>query len=138
MNTPTLQAELAHAAPAFSLDHLESDDLAAAQHRLSEQLGKLIEELSATLERDHAAGDANPGMDGTAPNDLPTGVASLQSAARWREGQARQRRLLAQDMVFSALRNLDNADWHAHATDHPEAAGDGAFLQAMLAWTAPD
>jgi hypothetical protein len=135
MNTPIPNHEVATQAPAWPIDHIDTDDLAASQLELSEQLTALINELALSLERDNIA--RNP-ADADGSELLPDGVASLQSAARWREGQAKQRRQLAQDMVFSALRNLDNPDWRTDAADPTQAAGSGALLQALLSWPAPD
>ncbi|MES2743167.1 MAG: hypothetical protein V4754_19760 [Pseudomonadota bacterium] len=138
MNTHTPDLDPAADAPPFPLDRFDAEDLAESQQALTEQLTRLIDELAASLELDHdMRADAPAGSEDLAGPGLPHGVASLQSASRWREAQARQRKRLAQDMVFSALRNLDNPDWHVVAADRPEAAGGAAFLQALLAWTAP-
>lgn len=107
--------------------------LALTQCRLSDQLVLLIDQVALSLAEDESK----------AVHESPaaTGVAAMMSEARQREQRARNRRLLAEDLVFCAMRNLDNPDWHAGKADSATVLpthGDGKFLLDLLSWTPPD
>lgn len=116
-----------------------SHRLAAAQEHFASRIAALIDEVMLSLEL------PDQSQDGEMPGDLPmpanTGgitpaaLSSMMGSARRRASHAMERRQLAEDMVFSALRNLDQPGWNTDAAH--DAGGEGAFLQALLQWQRP-
>jgi len=132
MNTPATDNVAADPEP--SLEAHGDYSLSMAQMRLVEQLTLLIDDAERSLAREDQEtrdDDAGTGQAQAVTDLVPGGLPLLISAARRREARAKERRRLAEDMVFSALRNLDNPAWVGEdVAEH----GDGAFLRALLQW----
>lgn len=144
MSIPAATDPVVPPAQQSSLDAYGAYSIAVTQNRLVEQIAMLIDDIALSLalddekrdtaDRGNADADADNAAE-TASVAAPAGMSSLMSAGRRRETRAKERRLLAEDMLFSSLRNLDNPDWlDDDAGDTPDEHGDGAFLRALLQW----
>lgn len=107
-------------------DPIAARALQAMQIRTCDKLNLIIDRLAASLASGYRQSEQS---------EIPDAfnVAAYASIARQRQWEAKECRLLAEDMVIAALKNLENPDWDPADPATSRNNGKG-ILQLLLQW----